>query len=82
MAPLSKEQDFGRLPFRVISCSRKRNISIETKKLTTHLVVAFCVVGFLSFHFSYFVFEILQFIGGTIGISPIQFAAYIGVEAI
>ena len=51
-------------------------------KPTTHLAIAFCVVGFLLFHFSDFVFELLQFVAGSVGISAIQFAAHIGVEAV
>lgn len=82
MAPLSKKQGFGWSAFPCLLLRPETERLYRNKKPTTHLAVAFCVVGFLSFHFSYFVFEILQFIGGTIGISPIQFAAYIGVEAI
>lgn len=52
-------------------------------KPTTHLAIAFCVVGFfLSVHLGDFVFEILEFVVGTIGVAAIQFAPHIGVEAV
>ena len=55
----------------------------QSTKPTTLMAIACCVVGFfLLVHFSDFVFEILDFIVGTIGIAAIQFAPHIRAEAV